>query len=407
MTQTSAHYDVGGVLLPRPFKIRRFGHFGYLVDHLDEALAFYTGLLGLSLTEATRLRDLLPPEMRHLAGQVSDDRMFFTTYCGDHHSLLLSHSSLGALQGPERDTEITADQITWQVGTLDEVIDGYHFLKGEGVPILRVGRDMPGSNWHVYFTDPDGFTNEMYYGIEQIGWSRASKPRDMYYRGFGEEPARPQLPEWAEVKEAIDRGIDLGSGFRPEWWNGGEYDVGGVMLARPFKVTKIGPVGLFVADVGRSQDFYTRLLGFEVSEEAVISGRRCVFLRHGPEHHSLALYPKPLRAELGLSPHSSIASLGFEVGSYTQLRGALDYLLERGCRTVELPSGFHPGIDYAAHVLDPDGHITQLYYYMEQVGWDGKPRPAAQRRQASVPWPQTVDPLSDTYADQTFMGPLG
>ena len=59
--------------------------------------------------------------------------------------------------------------------------------------------------------------------------------------------------------------------------------------------------------------------------------------------------------------------------------------------------------------MDPEGHCIKLYYYMEQVGWDGKPRPEEMRRE-SLPvsqWPEVLDPLSDTYADQTFQGPLG
>jgi hypothetical protein len=44
---------------------------------------------------------------------------------------------------------------------------------------------------------------------------------------------------------------------------------------------------------------------------------------------------------------------------------------------------------------------------MEQVGWDGRPRPAAQRRRVGPDWPQTIEGLPDTYTDQTFQGPLG
>src|SRR5437763_12651524 len=61
---------------------------------------------------------------------------------------------------------------------------------------------MPGSNWHVYVYDPDGHTNELYYGIEQIGWNGRSKPRDMYYLGFREKPDLPQMSEAAEIAEA-------------------------------------------------------------------------------------------------------------------------------------------------------------------------------------------------------------
>src|SRR4029450_4739930 len=45
-----------------------------------------------------------------------------------------------------------------------------------------------------------------------------------------------------------------------------------------------------------------------------------------------------------------------------------------------VPPQLYHGIDYSAFGLAPDGHCIQLYYYMEQVGWDGKVRPAAERR---------------------------
>jgi len=73
-----------------------------------------------------------------------------------------------------------------------------------------------------------------------------------------------------------------------------------------------------------------------------------------------------------------------------------------------VPPNLYPGIDYAAHFLDPDGHCIKLYYYMEQVGWDGKPRPKESRRQvASGEWPETLEPMSDTYNGEPFLGPWG
>ena len=60
---------------------------------------------------------------------------------------------------------------------------------------------------------PDGHINELYYGIEQIDWTRRSKPREMYYRIFHEEPTLPQMSEEAEVEEAVAKGIDVFSGI--------------------------------------------------------------------------------------------------------------------------------------------------------------------------------------------------
>ena len=266
---------------------------------------------------------------------------------------------------------------------------------------------MPGSNWHTYVWDPDGHIDELYYGIEQIGWLGRSKPSPMHYRGFTDVPTLPQMSEEAEVDEAIEKGIDVFSGSRDVETMPLKYDVEGILLPRPFKITKIGPVNLFVSDLGKALDFYSNELGFVITEEVNYRGHQVVFLRNGSEHHSLGLFPKALRAELGCSPHTSCMSFGVEVGSYEQLRNAVAFLKENGVTFKEIPQELHPGVDYAAFAQDSDGHLIQFYYYMEQLGWDGKPRPEELRRVTSMEWPNTLEPLSDTYVDQVFQGPLG
>ena len=51
MHQSNGHYNVGGVLLPRPFKIRRLGHVGFNLTKLTAGVEFYTQLLGFRLTD--------------------------------------------------------------------------------------------------------------------------------------------------------------------------------------------------------------------------------------------------------------------------------------------------------------------------------------------------------------------
>jgi hypothetical protein len=70
-----------------------------------------------------------------------------------------------------------------------------------------------------------------------------------------------------------------------------------------------------------------------------------------------------------------------------------------------VPPELHPGIDYAAYAFDPDGHCLELYYYMEQVGWDGQVRPQAQRRQVDANnWPEALEALPDTYSGEVLLG---
>lgn len=95
------------------------------------------------------------------------------------------------------------------------------------------------------------------------------------------------------------------------------------------------------------------------------------------------------------------------VDVYRQLLDAVDFLGARGHSVVELPPELHVGIDYAAYVGDPDGQLIQLYFSMEQLGWDGHPRPVHLRPSVTQPWPDAIDAQPDTYVGPAFLGPLG
>lgn len=401
-------FSVGGVLLDRPFKIRRLGHFGFNLVNVEEGLRFYTDLLGFRVSDTIDYSGRAPAEK--LAG-LGDPTGYFTRYGTDHHAFVMFNHRvrevLEAGRGFKR--EITINQITWQVGSLREVGDSINWLSSIGVKVRRTGRDMPGSNWHAYFFDPDGHNIELYYGIEQIGWNGHSKPEAMHDREFREPPPLPQIPESNEVERALARGADLTSGYRHVERLPATYDVDGILLPRPFKIVRLGPVGLFVKDLEAARAFYRDVLGFIPTEEVVWQGHRCVFMRTNTEHHSLALYPIALRERLGMSDHTTSMALGLQLANYQQLRDAVRFLAERGARLIDrVPPELYPGIDYAAHVLDPDGHCLQLYYYMEQVGWDGKPRPKQLRPNVTQgEWPETVEAQPDTYHGEPFLGPWG
>jgi hypothetical protein len=110
-----------------------------------------------------------------------------------------------------------------------------------------------------------------------------------------------------------------------------------------------------------------------------------------------------------LSSHSKSAALGLQLANYHQLKDAVKFLQERGCKVGEaIPLELHPGIDHAAHVFDPDGHTIQLYCAMEQVGWDGKVRPKELRQAKPMSeWPEALDARSNAYAGEPFLGPWG
>jgi catechol-2,3-dioxygenase len=395
MNSKDRMYDVGGVLLPRPFKPRRLGHFALWQSDLDMMRRLYVDVLGFRHTD-TVVRDGQPVAV-------------FTSHGTDHHSLAAIHAATAeGVRKTHYENGVLVNQISFQVGSLEEVVHAHEYFGERQVYISRLGRDFPGSNWALYVLDPDGHRVEFYYGMEQIGWDRRSKPTAAYLRHVRDGFSLPQPSEMTEIMTSEQSGIELDSGFRPVEALPHDYCVGGVMLQRPFKVTKIGPVNLFVADIGASERFYTELLGLTKTEEVDYRGHRCVYLRCGADHHCIGLYPQALRAELGLNASTTLMSVGMQVASYRQLKDAIAFLRQKGLRFVDtIPFDLHPGIDYAAHAIGPDGHCLQLYHSMEQVGWDGRPRPAAQRRRVAPDWPQTLEALPDTYIDQVYQGPLG
>jgi len=399
-------FVVGGVRMPRPFRIRRLGHFGVYVNDPEANLDFYGRLLGFRIADQIDYTGRLPEEQMLALGP---RKGYFTRHGTEHHSFVLFPKKVAqAVYKSPADSDITINQITWQVGSLREVVDGFHWFKERGFVIHRAGRDLPGSNWNVYPKDPEGHVNELFYGIEQVGWDGLSKPMKLHQTRHTAPPGLPHGSEYAEVEYAREHAIDLQSGNRAVETGAEKYDVGGVLLARPFKVVRVGPVRLFIDDMEQALRFYRDDLGLMVTEEVMWKGHRCVFLRANTEHHSLALYPKALRAELGLASMTSLFSFGLQVADYTQLRNAVDFLKSEGVTIRYLPPELFPGIDYCAFALDHDGHAIQLYYTMEQVGWDGRPRPAELRPKVdNAHWPAEVPLQSDTFLGENYLGPWG
>ncbi len=399
-------FNVGGVMLDRPFKIRRLGHFGFNLNNMEDGMRFYRDLLGF------RVSDIIDHASRakgsELAGMVNT-KSYFTRYGTDHHAMVLFNQRAREALGRPSQAGNTINQITWQVGSLVEVGNGIRWFNEKGVKQQRSGRDMPGSNWHTYLFDPDGHSNELYYGIEQIGWNGHSKPRNMYNIGFEEPPPLPQISEFEETQRALSNGADLLSGFRhveplPE-----TFDVDGILLPRPFKIVRLGPVYLFVADIESAELFYRDTLGFTLTEEVLWHGHRCLFFRCNTEHHSLALFPLELRGVLGMSNHSTSAALGLQLANYRQLRDAVKFFRQQGCAVTEsIPSELHPGIEYSATVRDPDGHTIQLYYAMEQIGWQAQSRSKESRKPRKLSeWPEVLEADPNAYLGEPYLGPWG
>src|SRR5882672_5234600 len=120
MTTDHTRYNVEGILLARPFKIRRLGHFGIDLHDMEAGLRFYVQDLGFRITDVLDLVAI--PGAAQLIAGVEDPRLYFTSHGSDHHALLLNHRLISERMSAASG-EVTVNQITWQVGSLREVVD--------------------------------------------------------------------------------------------------------------------------------------------------------------------------------------------------------------------------------------------------------------------------------------------
>jgi catechol 2,3-dioxygenase len=145
----------------------------------------------------------------------------------------------------------------------------------------------------------------------------------------------------------------------------------------PFALNKIGHVVLMAADLKRSVEFYTGVLGFKVSDiygEDMMPGGM-VFMRLNPDHHGIALVGgAPGRAGRGDLHH-----LAFEVGTLDEVFRARKHLRECGA-TIVFEGRRRAGVQIAVEFLDPDGHNLEIYWGSRGRAANGAARNRLKRR---------------------------
>ena len=146
----------------------------------------------------------------------------------------------------------------------------------------------------------------------------------------------------------------------------------------PFEIRKIGHVVLMVQDIGRSVDFYTRILGFRVSDvypESMVPGGMA-FLRCNADHHGVAL----VGGARGPANSDELNHLAFEVASLDEVLRARAHLKANGVKIV-FDGRRRAGCQVAVEFLDPDNHILEIYWGIDQIGTGGAARPPGEWRE--------------------------
>ena len=117
----------------------KIGHLRFKVQDMDRAIAFYTGLLGMSLNE-----------------RVGDDYAFLSG--GEaHHEIALMKVS-GAGPSPSADS-VGFEHLAFQLPDQRAFAEAFLRLSTSGMNVKAVDN---GISWAMYFADPDGMRIELF-----------------------------------------------------------------------------------------------------------------------------------------------------------------------------------------------------------------------------------------------------
>ena len=122
-------------------------------------------------------------------------------------------------------------------------------------------------------------------------------------------------------------------------------------------------VGFACGDMPKMEDFYTRVLGFTVTDRGNVLGMDLVFLSRDPmDHHQLVLVtgrpenlpPNPFHPQFG----SVINQISFRVGSLPSLRELLATFEAENVQSIFV--GNH-GIAWSIYCHDPDRNNLEFF----------------------------------------------
>ena len=162
-------------------------------------------------------------------------------------------------------------------------------------------------------------------------------------------------------------------------------DVAGGRTSVPVRLRRLGHVGIWARDPVALAGWYRDVLGFRITDTMDYDhwGARgtAVFLRVANDHHDLVLFPRPAGVDDELfTAFNRLSHVAYEVGGLEELFRLKEYLVARNVTIVRGVGQLFPGGNYNLDVLDAEGNRVEIFCDIEQIGWDGRPRPADQWR---------------------------
>jgi catechol 2,3-dioxygenase len=118
----------------------QLAHVGIYVRDADSMIGFYEEVLGLTVTD------------RGLSSSSKLPIVFMSSSPTQHHQFVL-------VQGRQGDGPSTINQLSFKVGTLDEIRAVAAKVRARGLTMRQTSH---GNAWSIYFPDPEGNYIEVY-----------------------------------------------------------------------------------------------------------------------------------------------------------------------------------------------------------------------------------------------------
>ena len=116
---------------------------------------------------------------------------------------------------------------------------------------------------------------------------------------------------------------------------------------------RLSHVGLYVTDVPKMTDFYTKVLGFVVSDRAE-DGRITFLSRNPSDHHQIVL----VRGRTTDAAVPMVQQVSFNVGTLANVRRAFRKVREAGCKVID--PRCH-GNAWSVYFSDPEGNRIEMF----------------------------------------------
>ena len=122
------------------------------------------------------------------------------------------------------------------------------------------------------------------------------------------------------------------------------------------KVSGLGHVGIYVNDLMKQRDFYSRVMGLQIADED-LEERGMVFLSAHPddEHHEFVI----MKGRSGPADARVIQQISFKVDTLAELKNFHTVFKREG---VEIQRTVSHGNAFGMYAYDPEGNTIEIYY---------------------------------------------